>query len=85
MSLNSHNGGKRYTGIKDITPADATDIEFDSFAIKVDVAGNVKFSFASAPTVFYTEALAAQVQYPIGAIYSIESTGTTATGIKVYQ
>lgn len=79
-----YNDRKRYSAIKDITPADATDIEFDSNAIKVDVAGDVKFSFVGSPTTFYTESLAAKVIYPIGPIYSIELTGTTAAGIKVY-
>ena len=79
------NKGLRYTGATLITKADATDIGVDSFGLMVNVAGDVKLSFASAPTTYFTFTLLASVPYQFGRIYSIQSTGTTATGIHVLR
>jgi hypothetical protein len=82
MAPGISNDGIRYTAMKDITAADATDIAFNNNALMVDVAGTVKFSFAHEPTTYFTRTLLAGVIYPIGSIYSIQE-ASTATGIAV--
>jgi len=82
MAVRPNNDGIRYTAMKDITTADATDIAFNNNALMVDVAGTVVFSFAHATTTYYTRTLLAGVIYPIGSIYSIQE-ASTATGIAV--
>jgi len=81
----TYNSGLTYSGCKDITPADDTDIAFDNLAISVEVAGDITFSFTGAPTVKYTHPFGVGCYHPIGKLFSIDSTDTTATGIKVWH